>query len=352
MRRLSWVTGVLVSASTACSGGGAPSPEGGLGSLRAAVEVSEVEHDVTAVRFDVVTVEDECGATPLASETVTLEGEALPSSLAGAGTHAFGDGLFVLPAGSYRVCGTPLAGEGPSSECGPADAVADVAAGTTSDVVLTSQCESAQNGGIDAVFALNDQPRVTGVELAPSGFITVCESATLTATATDANDDPLSYTWSVVSGPDGASLRADGATATFSGPAGDYTLAVAVDDGHGGTASLEFPVRVSDAVCEVPTEVQAIFDARCSPCHTSGSSGGLHLSPASASFANLVNVGSSSASCSGRTRVIPGDPANSYLMAKLHGDAGICGVRMPRNLPPLPDEELATLEGWIAELPH
>jgi len=352
MRRLSWVlTGVVASATAACSGGGGASPESGLGSLRAAVQVSDVEHDVSAVRFDVVAVEDECGATPVASETVTLEGAALPDAFAGSGTHAFADGLFVLPAGSYRVCGTPLASEGTSVECAPADAVTDVTAGATSEVVLTSQCDSAQNGGLDTVLALNDQPQITGLELA-SAFITICETATLTATATDANDDPLTYTWSTVAGPDGSSLRSDGASASFSGPAGDYTLALTVDDGHGGAASLELPLHVADAVCEAPAEVQAIFDARCSPCHTSGSSGGLHLSPASASFANLVNVGSSSAACAGRTRVVPGDTTGSYLLAKLHGDADICGVRMPRNLPPLPDEEVATIADWIANLPH
>jgi hypothetical protein len=343
---------MLATVAAGCGAGGTASPEGGLGTLRAAVQVSDVVHDVTAVRFDVVGAEEECGATPLASDTVSLEAEAQPDSLTAAGTHPFADGLFVLPAGEYRVCGTPLAGEGASSDCAAAEALAEVAAGVTTEVALVSQCDSAQNGGVDAVLALNDQPQITELDLQPSGFVTICEATTLTVTAADANDDALTYAWSVVAGPDTASLRADGATATFSGPAGDYTLSIAVDDGHGGTASLEFPVHVADAVCEVPSEVQAIFDARCSPCHTSGSSGGLHLSPASASFANLVNVGSSSAACAGRTRVLPGDPGGSYLLAKLHGDAGICGARMPRNLPPLPDEEIATIQGWIADLPH
>ena len=74
MRRFSWaVTSIVVSATAGCSAGGSASPEGGLGSLHAAVEAADVLHDVTAVRFDVVAAEDECGATPLASETVSLD---------------------------------------------------------------------------------------------------------------------------------------------------------------------------------------------------------------------------------------------------------------------------------------
>jgi hypothetical protein len=354
MRRLyPSVTGVVVALASACGDGGSSPPDGALGSLQAAVSVSDVAHDVTAVQFDIVSPgELGCEGTPLLTETVNLEDEALPASLAGSGTHAAADGLFVLPPGTYLVCATPLAGDGPSTECARAEASAEVAAGITTEVVLDSQCGSDQSGGLDAVLSLNDQPQITALELEPSKFITICESATITATAADANEDTLSYAWSIVDGPEGASLRADGATATFSGAAGDYTLALEVDDGHGGQASVEFPVHVSDAVCEVPEEVQAIFDARCSPCHTTGSSGGLHLNPASASFANLVEVGSSSSSCSTRTRVIPGEPADSYLIAKLRGAAGICGLPMPRNLPALPEEEIGTIEAWIAALPH
>jgi hypothetical protein len=147
-------------------------------------------------------------------------------------------------------------------------------------------------------------------------------------------------------------LRADGASAVFSGSPGEYEIALGVGDGHGGSASLTFPVSVSDAVCSVPAAVQDIFTARCSPCHTTGSSGALKLDPASASFANLVGVHVSSSACADRVRVIPGDSASSYLIAKLRGSAGICGLPMPRNLPPLPEEEIQTIEAWIDGLPH
>jgi hypothetical protein len=345
------VLGVAGSVLAACSGH-EPGGEGELGSLRASIELSSVAHDVTGARFDVVLPDQDCDGEPLLTKTVSLEDEALPESLADSGTHAFADALFVLPPGSYRVCATPLAGEEASAECGPTDAEADVSAGSTSELVLTSQCGGEANGGLGVVVSLNDSPEITGIELDPSQFISVCETLQLEATATDPNDDALTYSWSIASGPDGASLHPSDATATFSGPAGDYTLLLTVDDGHGGTNSLEFPLHVSDAVCEVPAAVQEIFTQRCSPCHTTGSSGGLHLDPATASYANLVNVHVSSAACNSRTRVVPGDAAASYLIAKLRGASDICGVRMPRNLPPLPEEEIQTIEAWINDLPH
>jgi hypothetical protein len=322
------------------------------GTLRAAVELSEVSHDVTAVRIDVVGAGEACDASPLASETVSLEGEALPNSLTGSGTHAFGDGFFVLPVGAYRACATPLVFDAPSTECGVAESDVDVSAGSSAEVVLISQCLGEGNGGADVVVSLNDSPVITEVALDPSKFISVCESLQMNATATDANGDDLTYTWSVTSGTDAGRLRADGASAVFSGAPGEYELTLGVDDGHGGSASLSFSVHVSDAVCSVPAAVQDIFSARCAPCHTSGSSGGLKLDPASASFANLVGVNASSTSCADRVRVVPGDSASSYLIAKLRGASDICGVPMPRNLPALPEEEIQAIEAWIDALPH
>jgi hypothetical protein len=351
-KRFVATTCVLTLGLSACGDGDAQGPGEGVGSLHAAVEISAGAHDVTAFELKLVGAEDGCDAEGLAVETIAVEAEALPGSLADSGTHAFGDGMFVLEPGSYRICATPLAGEGPSAECGATEAIAEVSSGLTTEVVLYAQCGGEANGGLDAVVALNDRPEIDGLELGPSSFVTICESANLSVSASDANGDDLTYAWSVVSGPDGSSLRADGASATFSGGAGDYTLEVSVDDGHGGVAALSFPVHVSDAICEVPAEVQDIFEARCSPCHTTGTSGGLRLTPASTSYASLVGTHASSAACSDRTRVVPGDSANSYLVAKLRGAAGICGSPMPRNLPPLPEEEIATIEAWIDGLPH
>jgi hypothetical protein len=156
----------------------------------------------------------------------------------------------------------------------------------------------------------------------------------------------------VVSGPDGSSLRAAGGAATFSGSPGDYVVRVAVTDPHAAEASFLVTIHVADATCSLPPEVHGIITAKCSPCHTTGSSGGLKLAPADVAYTSLVNRAVGSAACSSQVRVVPGDAAGSYLIAKLRNAPGICGLPMPRNLPPLPEEEIQVIEAWINALPH
>ena len=46
-------------------------------------------------------------------------------------------------------------------------------------------------------------------------------------------------------------------------------------------------------------------------------------------------------------RVKPGDPANSYLIQKLEGTAGIQGSRMPLGGPFLDQTTIDQLKSWI-----
>ena len=46
--------------------------------------------------------------------------------------------------------------------------------------------------------------------------------------------------------------------------------------------------------------------------------------------------------------VVPGDPANSYLVQKLMGAAAITGARMPLGGPYLDDATTAQVAAWIA----
>lgn len=91
-----------------------------------------------------------------------------------------------------------------------------------------------------------------------------------------------------------------------------------------------------------------IFSARCTTCHSgAGAAAGLDLSAGSA-HAALVNVASTDKA--GAVRVIPGDPDGSYLVQKLRGDAGIVGLRMPRNGPPfLSDDQINLVRQWIQQ---
>jgi hypothetical protein len=48
--------------------------------------------------------------------------------------------------------------------------------------------------------------------------------------------------------------------------------------------------------------------------------------------------------------VEPGAPEQSYLLAKVKGEAGIVGKRMPANRDPLPEEQIQQIEEWIKSL--
>jgi hypothetical protein len=100
-----------------------------------------------------------------------------------------------------------------------------------------------------------------------------------------------------------------------------------------------------------------IFNARdlagrqaCIECHSDQGrtpSGGLVLLEGRA-YQNLV--GTTSTGKPGATRVIPGDPNDSYIIKKLEGAPDIVGVRMPRgNGPFLTDGQIRVIRRWIEQ---
>lgn len=87
----------------------------------------------------------------------------------------------------------------------------------------------------------------------------------------------------------------------------------------------------------------------CTNCHTTAGGRvppvGMDLGSANA-HAQIVNVPSRGKP--GATRVIPGDPENSYLIHKLEGRAGIAGLRMPLSGPPyLTEGQIRVIKRWI-----
>lgn len=86
----------------------------------------------------------------------------------------------------------------------------------------------------------------------------------------------------------------------------------------------------------------------CIQCHTNvgrNPSGGLLLLDGQ-SYQALV--GAPSSGKAGATRVIPGDPENSYLVHKLEGRSTIAGARMPRsNGPFLTPGQISIIRRWI-----
>ena len=86
----------------------------------------------------------------------------------------------------------------------------------------------------------------------------------------------------------------------------------------------------------------------CIQCHNANGqlfAGRLKLEHAVA-YDQLVNVAARNRP--GATRVIPGDPENSYLVRKLAGGPDIFGLRMPNNGPPfLTDGQISVIKRWI-----
>ncbi len=93
------------------------------------------------------------------------------------------------------------------------------------------------------------------------------------------------------------------------------------------------------------SDIQPIFNQSCisSGCHGAGAPSGLVLLQGQ-SYANLVNAPSTQEP--GKTRVIPYDAANSYLVIKLEGRQ-TNGGRMPLGGSPLNTNSIQNIKNWI-----
>jgi hypothetical protein len=97
---------------------------------------------------------------------------------------------------------------------------------------------------------------VPAVSAGAGRTVRVLSSVTLTGTATDADGDWLSYTWSQTGGLGVSLLETHGITVRFSPPvAGSYTFQLAAQDGRGGAASSSVSV-----LADTPPSVSAGAD--------------------------------------------------------------------------------------------
>jgi uncharacterized protein (TIGR03118 family) len=133
---------------------------------------------------------------------------------------------------------------------------------------------------------------------------------------------------------------------------GSVTLTAQAQDAAGNVGtSAGVKVTVSNAAPAQVTLTQlqtSIFTPICSVCHTgAGSSlpGSMNLTAGHA-FASLVGV--ASVEQPSVLRVKPGDPANSYIIRKLEGAAGITGQRMPLGGPYLDQATIDQVQAWIS----
>ena len=142
-------------------------------------------------------------------------------------------------------------------------------------------------------------------------------------------------------------LDANALDGEFSGtfPSGDGT--------EGGDFEARFTIAAPAAMGPTLDEIQAnVFTPTCSVsgCHTGPMGdtlpGGMDLTDADASFANLVGV--PSIQVPELSRVEAGDPDNSYIIQKLEGTADE-GEQMPFGGPPLDQALIDDIRQWIAD---
>lgn len=103
-------------------------------------------------------------------------------------------------------------------------------------------------------------------------------------------------------------------------------------------------LMASNAEPSLEGQVRALFEERCAACHDRADTLDLSVSPSEL-------LGRRSAR-TGAALVVPGQPARSYLLAKLRGDSSIEGEPMPVGDDPLTDDETALVERWIFALEH
>ena len=235
----------------ASCGGDRPAAHDPLGFIQLAAAGNGL-HDIADVELRVIEDGGDCTTSPTIMSAV-LEADPLPASLAGGSEHRFATALFTVPAGSYTVCATPLKSDlTPSDVCNAASASSiSVAAGVATEVLLWSQCSGPDSAVLDVVAGLNDKPVIADIDISPSKWIIQCQTAHVSLTVEDNNDDSLHYSWSVTAQPAGAvvALAINDEHLSFSTDTpGDYAIEIIVSDDD-ADAVLEFPIHVQDRPC-------------------------------------------------------------------------------------------------------
>jgi len=180
----------------------------------------------------------------------------LPSPAPQAGDHKFADRYFNLLVGDYCVRATPKTACGGAgltvTGCTAPTGTATVTAGLTKEIVLVSDCDRTDTGGLDTVVVLNNDPLIQSLTFSPSKFVCAGSAVTITATALDPDLDPLNWTWTSVPGGCSATGSSSSAVTEQSSmtcsPTADQTVTVkACDTGTPPLcAELTFPLHVYD----------------------------------------------------------------------------------------------------------
>ena len=104
-----------------------------------------------------------------------------------------------------------------------------------------------------------------------------------------------------------------------------------------------------ETTAETLHAVQAIFTARCMPCHASDHNNGRPVLGLDLGEGNMPGstIAVRSRQLADTFLINPGHPDTSYLVEKIVMDSPSRGGRMPQDMPPLPDEEIETIRNWV-----
>ncbi|MGV6851820.1 MAG: hypothetical protein ACWA5R_06540 [bacterium] len=129
---------------------------------------------------------------------------------------------------------------------------------------------------------------------------------------------------------------------TVVGQASDETI-----HGSGSGGCDDLSVLPSKTEISYERDVQSIFNNQCTVCHGGASpTFGLNLE-APGSFDNIVGVPTNHNTNFATLRVASGDPAHSFLLAKINCDSPEAGNRMPNGGPAMNILLQKRIEDWI-----
>jgi 2',3'-cyclic-nucleotide 2'-phosphodiesterase (5'-nucleotidase family) len=230
-RRFSWVlsTFLLAAAAVAATTGcdRERTPDGHTGTLAVSLMGAD---GVAGFRFDVA------GPDGFSDSRLVKTGE-------------IANAFFTLRPGAYTVTATAVDDAGvPVARCAPSTGQATVTRGHTTTLVLVVRCQGDGRGGLDVTARTDHEPEISGIAFQPSTSVAPCEALGVTVSASDADQDPLTYRFAVLDAPPGPApvftLEVAGNQATFVGAlAGDYLLEVAACDPR-GCVPLSVPLHV------------------------------------------------------------------------------------------------------------
>ncbi len=198
-------------------------------------------------------------------------------------------------------------------------------------VALTAPTTTGLTTGTTAVTATaTDALGISKVE-----FFATSSTTHVTASLGVVTTAPYSITWD---------------TTTASDDAYQVTATATNADANAATSS-GVTVTVQNTPSTLSFLQAKVFTPICSGCHNGSvaTSGALPASQnltAGNTYANIVGV--TSHELPSLMRVKPGDPANSYLVQKVEGAAGISGVRMPAGGTPLDQVTIDQIKSWVA----